>query len=83
MASLLTVTVRDRKEKLWEGEARSVSGNNIKGPFDILPQHINFISIINRKLVVKDKENKIHEFNVSSGIMQVQGNKVMIYLGVK
>lgn len=83
MASLLKVTVRDRKGRVWEGEAKSISGNNVKGPFDILSEHANFISIVSRKLVIKDKDNKIKEFNVDSGVMQVKENKVMVYLGVK
>ena len=83
MSDLLSVTVRDRKGVVWEGEATAVSGRNVAGPFDVLPQHSNFISIISKKLVVKTADKKTREFNVDSGILQVREGKVMIYLGVK
>ena len=83
MSDLLTVTVRDRKGVVWEGEAAAVSGRNVAGPFDVLSQHSNFISIISKKLVIKTADKKNREFNVESGILQVRENKVMIYLGVK
>ena len=68
---------------VWEGEATAVTGRNIAGPFDVLPQHANFISIISKKLVIKTADKKNREFNVESGILQVRENKVMVYLGVK
>ncbi len=79
----LNVIVRDRKGVVWEGEATAVTGRNIAGPFDVLPQHANFISIISKKLVIKTADKKNREFNVESGILQVRENKVMVYLGVK
>ncbi|KKU02752.1 MAG: H+transporting two-sector ATPase delta/epsilon subunit [Candidatus Amesbacteria bacterium GW2011_GWA1_46_35] len=83
MPDLLTVIIRDRKGVVWEGEAAAVTGRNVKGPFDILPEHANFISIISKKLIIKTPDKKSREFNVESGILQVRENKVMIYLGVK
>ncbi len=79
----LNVTIRDRKGVVWEGEAAAVSGRNVAGSFDVLPQHSNFISIVSKKLIVKTVDKKSREFNVESGILQVRENKVMIYLGVK
>ncbi len=83
MSDLLTVTIRDRKGVVWQGEAAAVTGRNVAGAFDVLPEHSNFISIISKKLVVKTADKKTREFNVESGILQVRENKVMIYLGVK
>lgn len=83
MADLLAVTVRDRKGVVWEGEAVVVTGRNVAGSFDILPQHSNFISIISKKLVIKTADRKMREFNVESGVLQVRENKVVVYLGVK
>ncbi len=79
----LTVTIRDRKGVVWEGAAAAVTGRNVAGAFDVLPEHSNFISIISKKLVIKTADKKIREFNVESGILQVREDKVMIYLGVK
>ncbi len=79
----LNVTIRDRKGIVWEGEATAVTGRNVVGPFDVLPEHANFISIISKKLIIKTADKKLREFNVDSGVMQVRENKVAIYLGVK
>lgn len=83
MVDLLSVMIRDRKGIVWEGEATAVTGRNIVGPFDILQQHSNFISIISKKLIIKTADKKTREFNIDSGILQVREGKVMIYLGVK
>lgn len=79
----LQVVIRDRKGVAWEGEAIVVSSINSVGPFDVLPQHSNFISIIKNRIVVTKPDKSKQEFNVGSGVMQVRENKVMIYLGVK
>ena len=83
MANLLHVIVRDRSGVQWEGEAAAVSGFNEAGPFDVLPSHANFISIIKKKLVTTKPDGAKQEINVESGVMHVQENKVMVYLGVK
>ena len=83
MANLLHVIVRDRSGVQWEGEASAVSGFNEAGPFDVLSSHANFISIVKKKLVVTVPTGAKQEINVESGVMHVQGNKVMVYLGVK
>ncbi|MEK7155181.1 MAG: hypothetical protein AAB697_03585 [Patescibacteria group bacterium] len=83
MPNLLTVIVRDRKGIVWQGEATVVSSINSVGPFDVLQNHANFISIIKTRLLVTKIDKTKQEFNVDSGVMQVRENNVMIYLGVK
>lgn len=83
MSDLLSVTIRDRKGVVWEGEATVVSSINSVGPFDVLQNHANFISIIKTRLVVTKMDKTKQEFNVDSGVIQVRENKVMVYLGVK
>ena len=83
MSDLLTVTIRDRKGVVWQGEATVVSSINSVGPFDVLQNHANFISIIKTRLVVTKMDKTKQEFNVDSGVMQVRENKIMVYLGVK
>lgn len=79
----LQVIIRDRKGVSWEGGATVVSSINSVGPFDVLAQHANFISIIKNRIVVTKLDKTKQEFNVDSGVMQVRENKVMVYLGVK
>lgn len=75
----LTVSVKATDKILWEGEADSVSSMNSQGPFDILPFHSNFISVIeNSPIIVRvDKEKK--EYNFAFSVMYAHGNKVQIF----
>ena len=58
----LLLVIRDRTTLLFQGEVMAVSSFNDKGPFDILPQHANFISIIKKHVVLhlaKKQEKRI------------------------
>ena len=64
----------------YDGVAKSISGINATGPFDILPQHHNFITLLNKcdlALDTKDGEVKIR---ISGGVMQVHRDTVTVYL---
>jgi F0F1-type ATP synthase epsilon subunit len=64
----------------YDGIARSISGINSTGPFDILPQHHNFITLLNKcDLVLQTKEGEV-KIRISGGIMQVHRNTVTVYL---
>ena len=75
----LNVSVKDSERILWEGEADSVSSVNSQGPFDILPLHANFISVIENKPIVirigKDKKDYSFPFSV----VYAHSNKVQIF----
>ena len=60
----------------WCGRSHGGDGTEHRGPFDVLPQHANFISIISKKLVIKTADKKNREFNVESGILQVRRTKL-------
>ena len=67
----------------FDGDATVLSGENGTGPFDILPNHRNFISLLNPcELVlnsVSDGENRI---KVTGGILHVKKNVVSVFLQV-
>lgn len=78
----LRVTVRDRAGALFEGEAEAVSSHNDKGPFDILPLHTNFISIIHKGVVLHLKDKVVKDLSFETGVLKVAENKVEVYLGI-
>ena len=80
---MLKVLVRDREGIKFKGEAASVSSVNVSGPFDILPAHSNFISLIREKLTIVAMGGKKTEFNVDLGVIQVLKDQVNVYLGVE
>lgn len=79
---MLSVLVRDRSGALFEGEAEAISSVNEKGPFDVLPLHANFISLIKRSLTLHLKGEVSQEVYIQEGVLMVRENKVEIYLGV-
>lgn len=79
--NVLYVEARTPEELFFKGEARSVSSINNTGPFDILPMHENFITIIKDKLLVLPVSEAKKEFPLDIGILKVYGNKVDVFIG--
>lgn len=67
----------------FDGEAYSISGENATGPFDILPHHHNFITLLNAcDLVVNSVNDDESRVKVLGGIMYVKKDKVTVFLQV-
>lgn len=66
----------------FDGEAESISAVNGTGPFDILPHHHNFMTLlIPCEIVVRiGKEEK--RFKISHAVMHVKADKVIVFLDV-
>lgn len=82
MAKSIRVEVRGRQGLVFSGELYAVSSFNTTGPFDILPDHANFVSMISRKVVLRRADGKVDEINVDNGVIVVEENNVKIFLGV-
>jgi len=78
----LQLMIRNRDEIVFEGPVSSISSYNAEGEFDILPQHANFISLIEKHLEFIDMEGKEHNIDLKNGIVSVSKNEVKIYLGI-
>ncbi|KKS77250.1 MAG: hypothetical protein UV74_C0013G0020 [Candidatus Woesebacteria bacterium GW2011_GWB1_43_14] len=76
----LKVKVETRPETIYEGVAYSLSSINDVGKFDILPNHANFISIIQERLVIRKKDGSTHELPINQGILKASNNEVKVYL---
>ena len=67
----------------YDGPVFSVSAENATGPFDILPKHHNFISLLLPcDLILRTVSKGDQKFNISSGIMHVKADQVIIFLDV-
>ncbi len=78
----LQVEVRSRQGLVFEGELAAVSSYNTVGPFDVLPKHANFVSMILRKVVLRRHDGRTDEITLENGVMIVEENKVTIFLGI-
>lgn len=65
---------------IFDGEVFSVSSFNDKGPFDVLPQHKNFISLISQLIRIGFKNGTTKEISIQSGVLRVYQNRVDVYL---
>jgi F0F1-type ATP synthase epsilon subunit len=69
----------------YEGIVTSISAENATGPFDILGDHHNFLTLLNPcELVIRpESDSKEPEvIKISRGIMQVKANDVVVFLDV-
>lgn len=82
-SAFLDVSIKTPDRIVFQGQADAVSSYNEKGPFDVLFQHGNFISIISKSVTLHLPDKSIKEFPVESGVIQVFSNKATILLGIK
>lgn len=80
--SFLQVVVRSRQGLVFEGQAVSVSSENKKGPFDVLGQHANFVTTVQKRLVIVKPGGGKLAMSLDSGVMHVYKNQVLVFLGV-
>jgi F0F1-type ATP synthase epsilon subunit len=67
----------------YDGQANSLTASNKVGPFDILPQHHNFISLLESGNVTVRGDGKA-DFNmpITRGIMHVKADFVRVFLDI-
>ena len=66
----------------YEGEAASLSASNRTGPFDILPGHINFFSLLTGGQVVLNTGFQQVEFQIARGVLRVDGSTVTLFADI-
>jgi len=77
----LAVTVRNRDTLLFEGKALAVSSYDAAGPFDVLPRHTNFISVLKNMLTIVTENGRRIHLPVERGVLKVSSNRVEVYIG--
>jgi len=66
----------------FNGLGTSISAVNKTGPFDILPEHHNFITLLDAcDVIVRTTKDQV-KIRISRGIMHVKANEVIVFLDV-
>lgn len=78
----ITINIKNRQGTMFSDTVKAVSSYNDKGPFDILSEHENFISLIKQKIVIHKLDNKTQEFKIDNGVLRVYKNNVNIFIGI-
>ena len=71
------------KGVITKKEVAAISSVNKEGPFDVLPQHANFISIIKNELILYPTLNSPEKIPLKLGIFKFIKNEAKIYLSVE
>jgi F0F1-type ATP synthase epsilon subunit len=62
--------------------AFSISGENATGPFDILPHHHNFMTLLGEgELLIRAPEGE-QRFRIARAVMHVKADEVTVFLDV-
>lgn len=81
-SDLLHVVIRNREKVIFDDMATALSSVNSEGAFDVLAQHINFISIIKEYITIYKPDKTKQEYKLRIGLMKVNGNTIEIYVGI-
>lgn len=76
----LRVLITSRSEKIFDGTCSSVTSHNDVGEFDVLENHANFITIIDKYVVIdKGGDNEL-KTNIDNGVLNCADNSVAIFV---
>ena len=79
----MTVKVYAPFQVYFEGDAYSVSAVNATGPFDILPKHHNFLSMLTPcTLIIRTPDGGEQTVAISRALMHVKQDRVVVFMGV-
>ncbi len=66
----------------FDDDAYSVSAVNATGPFDILPHHHNFMTLLGASDITIQGVRGEQKIRISQAIMHVKTDKVIVFLDV-
>ena len=78
----LQVKVETPEGVIWEGLAQSVSSRNSAGPFDLLPEHANMITLIENQPIVIVSSAGEQRLNFMKAVISVRDNVVSIHADI-
>lgn len=79
----MKVKVHSPFRDYYDGRALSVTARNATGPFDILPKHHNFITLLSAgDLIVRTVNGGEQKVAISGGIMHVKADQLIVFLDV-
>ena len=79
----MQVKIYSPSKVYYSDSAESLSAINETGPFDILPHHKNFMSLLKPgNVVVRQKGKQDYSLVVDRGIVHVRADKVTVFLDV-
>jgi F0F1-type ATP synthase epsilon subunit len=66
----------------FDEEGESISAQNGTGPFDILPRHHNFMTLLIPCEIVIRGRGREQKIRISGGLMHVKADRVTVFLDI-
>jgi F0F1-type ATP synthase epsilon subunit len=66
----------------FDGDAKSISAVNDTGPFDVLPRHHHFITLLDPCEIIVRTEKDEEKIKINHGVMHVKADEVVVFLDV-
>jgi F0F1-type ATP synthase epsilon subunit len=69
----------------YDEDSFSISATNATGPFDILPHHHNFMTLLEQGVIIIRPVSKTppeQKIRISGGLMHVKADKVTVFLDI-
>ncbi|HEX4774694.1 MAG TPA: hypothetical protein VH234_04205 [Candidatus Saccharimonadales bacterium] len=67
----------------YDGRAFSLTAENRTGPFDVLPKHHNFMSLLSPcELIIRTVNKGDQHIKIAGGLLHVKADKVIVFLDV-
>lgn len=67
----------------FDEDGYSISADNATGPFDILPHHHNFMTLLNSgEMMIRPVRGTEQKIRISGGLMHVKADVVTVFLDV-
>lgn len=83
MNQTLRIQILSPKETIFDSQALSISSKNSLGKFDILPQHANFITLVQKNpIIIVLPQKRVIRFNFPMAIIYTKQNIVKIYTDI-
>ena len=67
---------------MYEGNARALSAQNALGPFDVLPDHTNFMTLLVASELQVITTVDTRKFSIEHGILKVADNVVTVFANI-
>ena len=76
----LQALIKSTRKTFFSGACYSITSNNKRGEFDILPQHANIISLVKDYLIVNKSSATEKKFLIHQGVLVAKENSVQVFL---
>lgn len=80
---IMRIKVYSPFKTYFDAEGYSISAVNATGPFDVLPRHHNFLTLLSPgEMLVRAARGDDQRIRISGGLMHVKADRVTVFLDI-